>query len=380
MRPRHEVEREELELRLELSLKELANIKFALDASAIVAITDRRGDITYVNDNFCRISKYPREELLGENHRIINSGYHPKAFFGELWATIGSATVWRGEIKNRAKDGSFYWVDTTIVPLKGPDGKPEQYVAIRYDITERKRLESELVRAAQMSLVGELAAALAHEVKNPLAGIRGAVDILIRRKDPSDPEVEALQNVRLEVARIDATVRTLLDQARPRALSRAPASLVESVRRAVHLASDHAEATGLPVRIGLQAEPDDQVIAIDAALVEDAVLNLLFNALESIEGDGKVDVRVRRETDAERAQTVAIVEVEDTGCGIDEDDLMRVFNPFFTTRAGGTGLGLPAVRRIARAHGGRVDVVSSPGHGSVFTIRLPYQAGDGPGS
>jgi PAS domain S-box-containing protein len=365
-------ERERLELRLEKSQKELADIKFALDASAIVAITDRRGDITYANDNFCRISKYSREELIGENHRIVNSGYHPKVFFREMWATIGTGRVWHGEIKNRAKDGTFYWVDTTIVPLANGDGKPEQYVSIRYDITERKRLEAELVRAAQMSLVGELAAGLAHEVKNPLAGIQGTVDILIGRKSASDPEREALENVRREVARIDATVRTLLDHARPRALNRASASLVEAVRRAVLLASDHAEAAGLPVRIKLDADPDEQILTIDAAQMEDAVLNLLLNALDAIDGEGQVDVRIRRDP-AGDSPAAAVIDIEDTGRGISEENLRQIFNPFYTTRSGGTGLGLPAVRRIARAHGGRVDVVSTLGQGSVFTIRIPIQ-------
>jgi PAS domain S-box-containing protein len=357
-----------LERRLEQSLKELADVKFALDVSAIVAITDRRGDITYANDNFCRISKYSREELIGQNHRIVNAGYHPPEFFRELWATIASGRVWRGEIKNRAKDGTFYWVDTTIVPLVGPDGRPEQYVSIRYDVTDRKRLESELVRAAQMSLVGELAAGLAHEIKNPLAGIQGTVDILIRRKDPSDPEREALANVRREVERIDATVHSILDHARPRALQRAPASLADAVRRAVLLARDHAEAAFLPIRIGFEAACDECVALIDAAQIEDAVLNLVLNALEAIDGEGCIDVRVRVEG------STAVIEVEDTGRGISEADLPRIFNPFFTTRPEGTGLGLPAVRRIARAHGGRVDVSSTPDRGSTFTIRLPIEA------
>ena len=196
-------------------VQRLEEMRQALDQAAIVATTDARGLITYVNDKFCEISKYSRDELIGQDHRIINSGYHSKEFIRDLWRTIVRGRVWRGELRNRAKDGTYYWVDTTIVPFLDAGGKPRQYLAIRSDITERKVIEARLREQESLTQLGQLAAVVAHEVRNPLAGLRGALQILAARLPADMREREIIAPMIQRIDALGKTVQDILLFARP---------------------------------------------------------------------------------------------------------------------------------------------------------------------
>ena len=206
----------------ERSRVRLEEIRDALDQAAIVAVTDQRGVITYANDKFCQISKYSREELIGQDHRLVNSGFHPKEFMRNLWRTIAQGNVWRGELRNRAKDGTIYWVDTTIVPFLNEQGKPRQYLAIRSDITQRKAAEAQLADQAALAQLGQLAAVVAHEVRNPLAGVKGTLQILRTRPFVDDRDKQIVDAMIERLDALNEKMQDMLRFARPRSPSLAP--------------------------------------------------------------------------------------------------------------------------------------------------------------
>jgi PAS domain S-box-containing protein len=346
---------------LDLSAKDLADTKFAIDQAAIVATTDVTGRITYVNDKFCEISKYARQELLGQDHRIINSGYHSKEFIRGLWQTIANGGIWRGEIRNRAKDGSFYWVDTTIVPFRNERGKPYQYMAIRSDITERKRSEALLREQAALARLGEMAAVVAHEVKNPLAGIRGSLQVIGGRMPAETRDRAVVRDIVDRLDSLNNIVDDLLVFARPREPKLAPVIVADLLRNtAALLKKDPAHAATEVEIVDTRA-----VVRADPEQLQLVIVNLLLNAAQATHNQGRVRV------DVLATGGVCRIAISDNGPGIPEEVRERIFEPFFTTKNRGTGLGLPTAKRVVERHGGDIDVRCPPGGGTVVTVSLP---------
>jgi len=373
------------EAELRATLKEIGDLKAALDEHAIVAITDPQGKITYVNDKFCAISKYRREELLGQDHRIINSGYHPKEFIRELWATIGRGRVWHGELKNRAKDGTFYWVDTTIVPFLNDDGRPRQYVAIRADITERKaaeetvlRLNTELEqrvreRTAQLELTNrELEAfsySVSHDLRAPLRAIDGFSQAVLEDFGPMLPEEgqRQLQTIRYSAQRMGALIDDLLTFARlnRQDLSKRTIDTTRLVRETLVELGFPWSDRKVEVRVG-HLSPG----LGDPVLIRQVWINLIANALKYTRRREQATIDIG-EAEIEGRRTFFI---RDNGVGFDMKYAKKLFGVFQRLHRiedyEGTGVGLATVQRIVQRHGGRVWAEAAVDQGATFFFHL----------
>ncbi|HET7698265.1 MAG TPA: ATP-binding protein [Vicinamibacterales bacterium] len=347
------------------SLRLLEQIRYALDQAAIVAITDQRGVITYVNDKFCEISEYSRGELIGQDHRIVNSGYHPKEFIRGLWRTIAQGEVWRGELRNRAKSGSIYWVDTTIVPLLNAEGKPRQYLAIRSDITQRKAMEQQLADQAALAQLGQFAAVVAHEVRNPLAGVKGSLQVLQSRAAtlPDDRRVIEAMIARLDT--LNAKVEDILRFARPRSPK------VERVDvRAVTIDAVASTEAGMKGNYPGIRIPESTVMALaDREMLRAVLLNLLMNACQS-GSTAPVEVEIASDGAACR------IDVLDRGTGFGDTEPEQLFQAFHTTKKSGTGLGLAIVRRLITLQNGTIVLLPREGGGAIARVTLPAAPAD----
>ncbi len=381
---RHDItNRKQVEEELRSSLKEIADIKFALDQSTIVAMTDRKGDITYVNEAFCRISKYSEQELIGQNHRIINSGYHPHEFFVDMWKSIADGKVWKNEIKNRAKDGSYYWVDTTIVPFLDPQtGKPYQYVAIRHDITSRKTLELELEQAKEVAesankKKSQFLTNMSHELRTPLNAVISYSQMMKQgiAGEITEKQYKYANNIEVSGKHLLDMVNDILDIAKIEAgkiqLSFQPFQLRLLLLELQDIFIGMAEQKH--VQLDFNLDPAFGTITADPIRIRQIFFNLISNAIKFNRENGKVNVKVFPSQD----KRWLIGEIKDTGIGISADKLDELFTEFYQVDSSmsrqheGTGLGLALTKHLVKLHGGDIFVISEKDVGSTFSFQIP---------
>ncbi|MBV1775762.1 response regulator [Burkholderiaceae bacterium DAT-1] len=357
---------------------ELKYQHLALNAHAIVAETDAAGTIQYANELFCEISGYARHELIGQNHRLINSGIHPKSFFVDMYATIARGKIWRGDICNRKKDGSHYWVATTIIPFVGISGKPIRYIAIRTDITEQRLAEAHARQAAEAKSV--FLANMSHEIRTPMNAILGltrqameqirdpALNALLSRIDRSGQLLIGIINDILDFSRIEAGRMPI---------ESIPLSVEIVVRDVIELFLHTADAKQLNVYVDIHPDVPLHILG-DPLRIRQILNNLVGNAIKFTE-TGDICLRVFRSSLAD-GQAGLIFSVEDTGIGIAPSQIEHLFEPFtqadgsITRKHGGSGLGLSISRRLADLMGGSLTLQSEPGNGTTARLAVVCKA------
>jgi PAS domain S-box-containing protein len=358
--------------------EEQARLALAVEQGAeSIVITDPTGAILYVNPAFEQLTGYTRDEVLGRNPRILKSGHQDAAFYEELWATLTRGEVWHGTFVNRRKDGTPFEEAATISPVRDAQGRTVNYVAVKRDVTREHQLEDQFRRSQRLEAIGKLAGGVAHDFNNLLGVISGYGDIVLRRLPQGDPLRGKMAEILKAADRAAALTHQLLAFSRrqvlkPRVLdlNAVVADMERMLRRTI----------GEDVTLRTVLAPELGRVTADPGQLEQVVMNLAVNAREAMPGGGRLTIETR---DAELSEAqvregtlvppgrYVLLAVTDTGTGIDDETRAHLFEPFYTTKPGGTGLGLSTVYGIVKQSGGYIWVYSEAGQGTTFKLYLP---------
>jgi signal transduction histidine kinase/CheY-like chemotaxis protein len=307
---------------------------------------------------------------MGETSRVLKSGQHDAAFYQSLWETILAGQTWRGEIVNRRKDGALYPEEQTITPVRDESGQITHFIAIKEDISERKRLQEHLTQSEKLAAMGQLLASVAHELNNPLSVLSGHAALL---KTSSDPKIADRAVKMIHAAeRCARIVRNFLTLARQRPPERTRVDLNQVVRDALELVAYPIRVDN--IELGLELSERLPRLTADSHQLHQVAINLLTNAQQALrEAPRPRYIRVTTRAGADERSVV--LEVTDNGPGISEEIQAKLFEPFFTTKppGEGTGLGLAICQGIVNTHHGTLQVVSAPGQGATFRMELPVE-------
>ncbi|RLA79358.1 MAG: hypothetical protein DRG78_13110, partial [Epsilonproteobacteria bacterium] len=366
---------------------ELDEQKYALNAHSIVAITDVKGNITFVNDKFLDISGYKREELIGKQHRMLNSGAHSKEFWHEMYKMVSSGNIWNEEVCNVAKDGHYYWVDTTIIPFMDANNKPKSYIAIRTDITQKKDAELKLIEANEMAqdsvkAKSEFLASMSHEIRTPMNGVIGMLGLLLKTN------LDNTQRHQASLAQSSASalltlINDILDFSKVEAgkmeLEHIDFDIRDELGKFAEAMAFKAQEKGVELLLDLTGI-EQSLVNGDPGRIRQILSNIVGNSVK-FTSEGYILIRATVNT-ADKQNPRLIIEMSDTGIGIPEDKIATLFDSFSqvdastTRKYGGTGLGLAIVKQLTSLMHGEVIVTSNYGHGSTFSVNIAIGISD----
>ncbi len=362
----------------------LKNQKTVLDISSIVTETNVDGKITYANDKFCNVSKYTREELIGNTHRIINSGIHSREFFSELWKTITSGNIWQGKICNKAKDGRYYWVDTVIVPFFDSDGKLYKYVSVRHEITFEKELQEQLKNQIQLAesainssnLKGEFICELSHEIRNALNSILGFAQVLDEYEMRAEQK-DYLKRIHAASEHILKLLSNTLDASRLQSSKLTLDKSLIDIRSVLNEVADMVKISIKNKGLKFNLEIFDDVpseIHGDRYRISQILLNLIGNAIKFTEHGG-ITLTLKKVKDSKDNKFYLCFSVRDTGRGIPKEKLKYVFKEFeqcsLKDSKCGSGLGLAISKKLVELMNGKIWVKSKYGIGTSIYFQIP---------
>ena len=344
-----------------------------------IVITDPEGTITYVNPAFESVSGYSKEEVIGQNPRILKSGHQDAAFYKRMWDNLARGEVWKGRLVNRRKDGALFQEDATIGPVRDASGLVVAYVAAKRDITNEMNLERQLVQAQKMEAIGRLAGGVAHDFNNLLGVILGYGEMTRRGLSEDHPLAAKVDQILKAAERAAGLTRQLLAFSRMQVLE---ARIVDLNALVSNLEAMLARLIGEDIELTTTLAPGLGRVKVDPGQIEQVLMNLVVNARDAMPDGGHLEIETgRAEFDADyvgrhveaRAGPYAMLAVSDSGMGIDTSTQAHMFEPFFTTKAlgRGTGLGLSTVYGIVKQSGGHIWCYSEVGVGTTFKVYLP---------
>lgn len=379
--------KERFEKKLRENYKKLKDYQFALNQSTITSITNKKGIILAANDNFCSISKYKREELIGESHSIINSNFHSKTFFKEMWKTIKSGKVWHGEIKNKTKDGEYYWVHSTIIPFLDPNKKPIQYLAIYFDITAKKKAEEEIVKAKEQAeesdrLKSAFLANMSHEIRTPMNGILGFAELLKNPDISGKDQREYINIIEKSGARMLGIINDIIDLSKIESglmkIALSETNINKQIEYIYTFFKPEANKKKLSVSYSTSLSDDEATVDIDREKIYAILFNLVKNAIKYTH-KGTIDLGYSLKPTIKKQGSFELeFFVKDTGIGIPKNKHKEVFDRFIQANISdksaiqGAGLGLSISKAYVEMLGGTIWVESEEEEGTTFYFTIPY--------